>query len=277
MGLCKCGCGEEVQFNYKHGHGRRGKHNSAEHNLALKKANTGRILSDERRRQMAGYNTGRIFTPETRAKMSKTAKERGKGKWMKGRKLPFETVEKIREKLTGRPVSEKTRKKIGQSNSGTNNGMYGNHYTDAEKMIMSIRAKEMWKNPLIKEKSKMSRSTPEFKRYLRENALRIAEKFKRKGYHNTKPELKMVEILNKLNIQFIHPFPVWDIEHCFPADFFIPKSNTILEVDGIYWHNLEHMKEKDKIRTDEMKRAGYNVLRFWENEISEEKVKEAGL
>ena len=41
MNKCKCGCGELVEKNYKGGHARRGRKNSAEHNAAIGKANKG--------------------------------------------------------------------------------------------------------------------------------------------------------------------------------------------------------------------------------------------
>lgn len=66
----------------------------------------------------------KIGTKEYRKKMSKIAIERGYGKWMFGRKLPKETIEKMRERMLianpfkGKKHSKTTKKKIGDKNRG---------------------------------------------------------------------------------------------------------------------------------------------------------------
>ena len=83
----------------------------------------------------------------------------------------------------------------------------------------------------------------------------------------------MIEILSTLGYKFSHPYPVWGIKHAYPADFYIHDLNLIIEVDGRYYHNYPIGTEKDAIRTQELKEAGYKVLRFWEGEFDIEKVK----
>jgi len=52
------------------------------------------------------------------------------------------------------------------------------------------------------------------------------------------------------------------------ADFYI-KPNLIVEVDGVYWHNLPEVKERDKRQTLYLEGEGYKVLHLWENEVNE--------
>lgn len=92
---------------------------------------------------------------------------------------------------------------------------------------------------------------------------------------NTKPELKMKKILNKLGIIYIHQKFVSDIVHKYNADFFIPHLNCIIEVDGKHWHNYPEGNPIDKIRTKEMEEKGYKVLRFWEGNFNLKKVQKA--
>jgi len=47
------------------------------------------------------------------------------------------------------------------------------------------------------------------------------------------------------------------------VDFFLPKTNCILECDGDYWHNYPHGLEKDHIQTKRYEELGYKVWRLW--------------
>ena len=60
-------------------------------------------------------------------------------------------------------------------------------------------------------------------------------------------------------------------------DFYIPSNNTLIEVDGVYWHgknkklnelNKTQLKnhKNDKIKTRLAKKHGYNLIRIWEDE-----------
>ena len=63
-------------------------------------------------------NVGRRQSEEERMKRSRTAKEKGFGKWMLGKKHSKETKTKMAEKRIGKPVSSETREKIRKSNTG---------------------------------------------------------------------------------------------------------------------------------------------------------------
>ena len=81
----------------------------------------------------------------------------------------------------------------------------------------------------------------------------------------TKPEREMLLILKNISVHFIQQKRIKN----FVVDFFLPDQNTVIEVDGKYWHNYPHLTEKDLMRNQLLKEAGYKVLRFWENEFDE--------
>ena len=62
-------------------------------------------------------------------------------------------------------------------------------------------------------------------------------------------------------------------------DFYIPSLNLLIEVDGVYWHGknlnesqMNHMqikhKKNDAYKNQLAKSLGYNLERFWEDEIN---------
>jgi very-short-patch-repair endonuclease/uncharacterized OB-fold protein len=92
----------------------------------------------------------------------------------------------------------------------------------------------------------------------------------RKPWRETIPEKQMKAILIAIGLYFIHPRPIRNIKHFYPADFYIPLYKLIIEVDGKYWHKYPYGNEIDHIRNEELKEKGYTVLRFWEGEFDKE-------
>ena len=96
---------------------------------------------------------------------------------------------------------------------------------------------------------------------------------------NSSIEVKIQTFLTQLKIEFFtHQY--MKIEHGYQCDILIPSMNMVIECDGDYWHgNPEKFKgdkltekmikqrEKDEIRTKELIKKGYNILRLWEYEI----------
>ena len=98
---------------------------------------------------------------------------------------------------------------------------------------------------------------------------------------NTKPELKMVSILEECSIAFEHPFRLENKVYDFRV------GSCLLEVDGDYWHgNPEKykilnekqlsMKSNDSIKDEIANKNGFSIYRIWESDIynNEEKLKE---
>lgn len=92
-----------------------------------------------------------------------------------------------------------------------------------------------------------------------------------------KLEKKGNEILNRLNIKYETQYL---INNKICVDVFIPEKNIIIQWDGNYWHGKNKKYEEleprikkrvdlDKSQDEYLKKCGYIVLRFWENEIKE--------
>jgi very-short-patch-repair endonuclease len=118
-----------------------------------------------------------------------------------------------------------------------------------------------------------------------------AKKYGSKSFYNTKPEIRMKNILNDLNIKFIHQYPLKTKHNHFLVDFFIPLYNIVIEVDGKYWHahpskfkaddivhhniTAKDIWKIDSVKNEKIRQSDYKLLRFWENEFDLNKVKSA--
>ena len=91
----------------------------------------------------------------------------------------------------------------------------------------------------------------------------------------SKLEFTFADILTGLGIEFVHQYEV----EGFNYDFYIPSKNTLIEVDGDYWHahpdkyvELNNMQKKnkglDKLKTKHAADRSYQLLRFWEQDIA---------
>ena len=98
-----------------------------------------------------------------------------------------------------------------------------------------------------------------------ETKMKIAEAHSKifKWGHRTEIENIMERALRNEGINII---PQKRLLH-FVVDFFIPKSNIVIEADGDYWHNYPDGTERDRYKTEKLENAGYLVLRFWERDI----------
>jgi len=93
-------------------------------------------------------------------------------------------------------------------------------------------------------------------------------------FKDTKPELKMEEILNFLHIPYEKQFRIGN--HL--ADFHFLNTNILAEVDGDYFHGNPKIysklnetqlkqKERDEKHNKVAKENDFVVLRFWESDI----------
>ncbi len=73
---------------------------------------------------------------------------------------------------------------------------------------------------------------------------------------------------NKLGVNFKRQEAFIFGEYRYIADFFCHKHKLVIEIDGGY-HDDEEMKTIDSFRDDIFKEAGYNVIRFTNQEVSE--------
>lgn len=97
----------------------------------------------------------------------------------------------------------------------------------------------------------------------------------------SKLEYKFEGILQLENIEYKHSFYINKDGFKKIYDFYLPKYNILIEVDGDFWHCNPNTKFKlpecksqelniinDKTKNDWAKDNGYKLLRFWESDIN---------
>jgi G:T-mismatch repair DNA endonuclease (very short patch repair protein) len=96
--------------------------------------------------------------------------------------------------------------------------------------------------------------------------------------HTSKLEKTFSNILDLLSIKYKTFFYAKDIKAFY--DFYIPEYNTIIEVDGDFWHcnpvkfpepQYESQKKnliRDKEKNEWAINNGYKIIRMWENDIN---------
>jgi len=195
---------------------------------------------------------------------------------LKGRKITWDTPTSFKK---GHAMSLETREKISINNG---RGMLGKHQTEVSKEKNRLAHIGIKQSKETIEKKRLAnlgqKRSPEFclkmslkkptvhsleaRQKMRNSRLNYMESGKSIMY-NTRPELKMKDLLDKLGVEYVFQKRILD----YFVDFFIPSKNLIIEVDGNYWHNYPYGTEKDKIRDIRLKAEGYEVLRFWESDI----------
>ena len=86
----------------------KGKKLTEEHKKKISEANTGFKVSEKTKEKLRKINLGKKASEETKQKMSKIAKEKGFGKWSKGKPSPHK----------GKKHSEGTKRKISEAKKG---------------------------------------------------------------------------------------------------------------------------------------------------------------
>jgi G:T-mismatch repair DNA endonuclease (very short patch repair protein) len=93
---------------------------------------------------------------------------------------------------------------------------------------------------------------------------------KMRKFKDTKPELATKQILDLLNVKYERNFSVGS---GFTVDFYIPKYNILLDIDGEYWYgrfNHEHKQVDYVVSKDDRKNkyinslSQYKYYRLWE-------------
>jgi DNA mismatch endonuclease (patch repair protein) len=102
----------------------------------------------------------------------------------------------------------------------------------------------------------------------RETMLKNIMQRKNIKWFDTRPELKMKELLTALGIKYEFQYRI----DSYVVDFYIPSKNIVLQVDGNYWHNREGAQERDGRQNTRLAELGYTVLRFWEKDIMSKKI-----
>jgi very-short-patch-repair endonuclease len=103
--------------------------------------------------------------------------------------------------------------------------------------------------------------------------------YTRNSTKSTVPEQTFERLLNENNIMYQRQYKLENKLY----DFYIPSANTLIEIDGIFWHakkfydgSLSHNKlyptqqkvlRNDVIKNQLAKKHGHTLIRVWEDEI----------
>lgn len=113
--------------------------------------------------------------------------------------------------------------------------------------------------------------------YIRKNY--TPKERKHPEYGTSKLETKFAkEFLNKLGLKYETQFKAESIGRYY--DFFIPSANTIIEIDGDYYHSFNLLyedmspmqkknKRVDKDKDKWAKQHKINIIRIWEHDIND--------
>jgi very-short-patch-repair endonuclease len=97
----------------------------------------------------------------------------------------------------------------------------------------------------------------------------------------TKLEVEGYKILDEIGYPYEKQYP---IENKFTVDSFLTDFKLVIQFDGDYWHGLKKDKngdldkrQKKRVALDKsqdgyMKKLSYNILRFWEHEIHNDRI-----
>jgi len=182
---------------------------------------------------------------------------RGKNHPMYGRSHTKETKRKISEKA-------KDRLKDPQ-----NHHMYGKSHSDETKRKISNSHKKLYENGYVNPMKGNTHSKNTIKKIF-------------SSWEDSSAEKCVMNVLNSHEINYTHQFFLQtDDGDTKSYDFYIPKYNTLLEVDGDYWHGgpkynkhfkgVKKVKENDRLKDNLAKESGYNIVRVWESEIEKKK------
>lgn len=87
----------------------------------------------------------------------------------------------------------------------------------------------------------------------------------------TKPEQLFAEFLERNNIEYEEQFRRVGNKH--PYDFRLKDYNTLVEIDGHYWHSKPEQIAKDKKHTEDAISKGFHVLRICTSQLKTDSFK----
>jgi len=192
---------------------------------------------------------------------------------MKGLTKENSEIVRLKSEKTSKTRIEMYKKGLLPDVSGENNPMFGaTPWSKGKTKFNDIRLYNIGIKSSISKKELWLKKTNEEKeiiiRRLNDAMIQVRKP--------TKIELKMVDYLSKLDIEFIKNFRIKN----FLVDFYLPNNNLVIECDGDYWHAnplIYEGKELDKIQLKNRNRdrkkeemlikSNINLVRFWEFDI----------
>lgn len=263
-------------------------------------APTDPIKKEEWKKKISEKMKGRIITDEWKNKISQSEK---------GKHVNEETRKKISMVNKGRKQTEQWKKIMSEKMSGRKNPMFGKYgekspmfgrkHSEQVKIIISNTQKGRARTieQRIQQSVRMSGERHPFfgtKRSIEtKNKIKLARSLQKLPMRDSKPELIIQNILENKKIKFVKQKMIKDGNGFFHAvDIFI-EPNICIEIDGDYWHanpqqyNPEHIiKTRNKISitakqiwqhddfiTKKLENMGYKIIRIWEHEIHQDRMK----
>ncbi len=232
----------------------------------------GRKHSLKTREMISNTNSGRISTKETKlaiknglnnrtdeekAITSKKLSDAGKNR------LPasIETRQKLSKSLKGRIITQETKNKISNANKGK-----------------SCWCKGLTKDTCESLKNGGIKGSETRRKKIAAGEYNPIDNFKncKNNSKDTKCELAVAKHFDELNIEYIKQYKLTsiDFKNRF-YDFYLPKYNMLIEVDGRYWHggserkpsNIDAKLYNDDFKNKLAKMQGYKLVRVWDNEV----------
>lgn len=234
---------------------RRGKKWPEEVKAKMSTSHKGKKLSEEHKQNMANAHRGQKRSAETIERMIQAHK--GKHADLRTPEKNAKRAATLRAKLTGVPRSEEVKAKIRAAKQ-----VKPYIYSDEKRAKMSAAAK-----------AKFARMTAEERRVMFAEFMRAGQAAAKEYISDTKPERVVEETLRLFGFSYEKQKR---IGLC-AVDFFIPETNTVIEVMGCYWHacktcgysseNHEKRREHDRKRRWFLQSQGYTVEYIWEHEL----------
>jgi len=231
---------------------------------ALEKARRAKgPVSEETRRKLSEAGKRRYQDPLEREKQSERQNER----WTD------EAREAVKEERRARWENPEFRERVITSNTGKK-------LNKETKYKIAEKAKDRWSNPEFKEKMKPinkeaakkrdmtgARNGMYGKNHSDEARLKMTTALWKRLKDNLTPlELIVARTLDSLDIIY-EPQKIIGF---YVVDFHIPSLNSIIEVDGAFWHNKPDKKDRDQRRDHWLRSKGYKVIRLSEASIKED-------
>lgn len=97
----------------------------------------------------------------------------------------------------------------------------------------------------------------------------IKKSYSTQRHQHTSIEKKLTGVLEDMGGEYIEQESIgrWVV------DFLLPDRRLVIEADGVYWHSLDEVKERDKRKNTWLRKHGYEVLRLDGDTIRDGNVK----
>lgn len=214
----------------------------------------GKTLSKKHVENMRKSRIGKKLKPRTKEHSKKISQS------LKGRKLSNDHINKIKLNALKNPnYGMKNKRHTVEAKNLQGKSMRGRHHTLETCQSISKNGCGKHLGPFTVE---------------HRNKIKIARSKQIFPKKDTSIEIKIQNYLKDLGLEFYTHQYMKEIEHTYQCDILIPIQNcinqkTIIECDGDYWHDYPNGNEKDHLRTKELIKQGFRVIRLWENEIKQ--------